>query len=32
MWGDTDFAEYLERAPEFDGHTAEDVLERIKYL
>ena len=28
-WGDTLFAETLERAPEFDGHTSEDVLERL---
>lgn len=29
-WGETDFAETLEIAPEFDGHTPQDVLERIK--
>jgi hypothetical protein len=31
-WEDTDFAEPLEKAPEFDGHTSDDVLERIKDL
>jgi len=31
-WGDTDFAETLEQAPEFDGHTSQDVLERLKNL
>ncbi len=31
-WEETDFAETLEKAPEFDGHTSADVLERIKSL
>jgi len=31
-WGDTDFAEELYKAPEFDGHTSDDVLERINNL
>ncbi len=29
-WEETDFAETLGRAPEFDGHTSKDVLERLK--
>ena len=28
-WEDTEFAETLENAPEWDGHTPEDVLNRI---
>jgi hypothetical protein len=31
-WNETDFAETLEQAPEYDGHTPEDVLERLKTL
>ena len=31
-WEETDFAETLEKAPEWDGHTANDVLERLKKL
>lgn len=31
-WEDTEFAITLERAPEFDGHTSADVLDRIKTL
>lgn len=31
-WHDTEFAEDLERAPEFDGHTSADVLTRLKSL
>jgi len=31
-WEETKFAETLEKAPEFDGHTSDDVLERIKKL
>lgn len=31
-WDEVSFAETLERAPEFDGHTAADVLERLKNL
>lgn len=31
-WDDTEFAETLDRAYAWDGHTSEDVLERIKRL
>ena len=31
-WEATNFAETLDKAPEFDGHTSDDVLERIKNL
>lgn len=31
-WDDTEFAETLEVAPKFDGHTAADVLVRLKAL
>jgi hypothetical protein len=31
-WDETSFAETLECAPEFDGHTSNDVLERLKSL
>lgn len=31
-WSETDFAFNLETAPEFDGHSSEDVLERLKSL
>lgn len=31
-WEETNFAETLENAPDFDGHTSNDVLERIKNL
>lgn len=31
-WGETEFAETLDRAPEWDGHTSDDVLERLKKL
>lgn len=31
-WEETDFAETLEKAPEWDGHTSADVLERLKKL
>lgn len=31
-WDETGFAETLGKAPEFDGHTSEDVLERLKNL
>lgn len=31
-WEETDFAETLDKAPEFDGHTSQDVLERLKKL
>lgn len=31
-WVETDFAEELDKAPEFDGHTSADVLVRLKEL
>lgn len=31
-WGETDFVETLDRAPEWDGHTPKDVLERLNNL
>jgi len=31
-WKETEFAETLERAPEWDGHTSQDVLDRLKNL
>lgn len=31
-WDECAFAEELERAPEWDGHTSDDVLERIGKL
>lgn len=31
-WEETNFAETLEKAPEYDGHTSGDVLERLKNL
>lgn len=31
-WNETDFAQTLDKAPEFDGHTSADVLTRIKSL
>ena len=31
-WEKTTFADELDKAPEFDGHTPKDVLERIKKL
>lgn len=31
-WEETDFAETLEQAPEYDGHSSKDVLERLKKL
>lgn len=31
-WNDCDFAETLDKAPEWDGHTSADVLERLKNL
>lgn len=31
-WSDTEFAETLDQAPVFDGHTSADVLERLKKL
>lgn len=32
LWENTDFAETLEKAPEYDGHTSSDVLGRLKKL
>lgn len=31
-WDETDFAETLEKAPEWDGHSSEDVLERLRNI
>ena len=31
-WEDADFAETLDEAPEFDGHSSDDVIERLKTL
>lgn len=31
-WDETDFAETLETAPEWDGHTSDDVIQRLKNL
>ena len=31
-WDDTNFAETLDTAPAYDGHTTEDVLKRLKEL
>lgn len=31
-WENTEFAETLEKAPEFDGHSSADVLKRIKNI
>lgn len=31
-WDECSFAETLDKAPEFDGHTSADVLERLKSL
>lgn len=31
-WNETDFAETLECAPEFDGHSSKDVINRLKNL
>ena len=31
-WDETDFAETLPNAPEYDGHTSDDVLERLRKL
>jgi hypothetical protein len=31
-WEETEFAEIIEKAPDFDGHTSQDVAERIKSL
>lgn len=29
-WNETEFAETLEKAPEYDGHTSNDVITRLK--
>lgn len=31
-WGETDFAETLDKSPDFDGHTSDDVLKRLAIL
>jgi hypothetical protein len=31
-WDETEFAETLEKAPEFDGHSSQEVLNRIASL
>ena len=31
-WDETNFAETLDNAPEWDGHTSADILERLKVL
>lgn len=31
-WDETDFAYTLDRAPEWDGHTSDDVITRLKAL
>lgn len=31
-WDETDFADTLDHAPKWDGHTAADVLDRLKNL
>ncbi len=31
-WNETEFAETLEKAPEWDSHSSKDVLERLKNL
>lgn len=31
-WADCAFAETLDKAPEFDGHTSKDVLNRLRNL
>lgn len=31
-WPETEFCETLDKAPDFDGHTSADVIERIKNL
>ena len=31
-WKDTNFVATLEKAPEYDGHTPDNVLERLKKL
>ena len=31
-WEETNFAETLDKAPEWDGHTSDDVLKRLRSL
>jgi len=31
-WDECDFAETLDKAPEYDGHSSDDVLERLRNL
>jgi len=31
-WNECEFAETIEKAPEFDGHTSDDVINRLKEL
>lgn len=31
-WNETDFADTLDKAPDWDGHTPQDVLDRLKSL
>lgn len=31
-WDETSFAEVYDKAPEWDGHTSADVLERLKRI
>lgn len=31
-WDETNFADTLDKAPDWDGHTSNDVLERLKGL
>lgn len=31
-WEETNFAKTLEKAPDYDGHTSNDVLERLKSI
>lgn len=31
-WNDTSFADTFDKAPEWDGHTPADVLERLKHI
>jgi hypothetical protein len=31
-WDETDFADTLEKAPEWDEHTSDDVISRLKLL
>jgi len=32
LWGKTDFADTLEKAPQYDYHTSNDVLNRLMDL